>query len=73
MTGFMAIIRKAEIEDVQGLLYCQVQVLESLRNILPNQFLDYESRWLSDPDRRDDLEKAIEEENMIVLVAEEAN
>ena len=68
----MASIRKARIEDIQGLLDCQAIVLESLRGVLPNQFIEYEIRWLCAPDRKDVIEKAIEEKNMIILVGEEA-
>lgn len=68
----MVMIRKARIEDTQSLLGCQAQVLESLRGVLPIQFLEHQMRWLSHSDRKSALENAIKEKNNIVLVAEEA-
>jgi ribosomal protein S18 acetylase RimI-like enzyme len=66
----MPIIRKARIEDVRNLLDCQTLVLESLRGILPNQFIEYEFGWLQNSERENEIKKDIEEKNTIILVAE---
>ncbi len=65
-------IREARIEDTQNLLGCQIQVLESLRGVLPIQFIEQQMRWLYRSDRKSALENAIKEKNNIILVAEEA-
>lgn len=65
-------VRRAKAEDVQGLVECQAQVLESLRGMLPARFIEAELDWLRAPDREDDIVEAIEAGSMIALVAEEA-
>jgi ribosomal protein S18 acetylase RimI-like enzyme len=65
-------IRKARVEEVENLLSCQAQVLESLRGMLPTHFIEYQMRWLRGSDVEDALETAIEGKNTIVLVAEDA-
>jgi len=65
-------IRKARVEEIESLLSCQAQVLESLRDILPTNFIEYQMSWLCGSDAEDALETAIKEKNTIGLVAEEA-
>ncbi|MFQ6054322.1 MAG: GNAT family N-acetyltransferase [Candidatus Bathyarchaeia archaeon] len=67
----MARVRRAGAGDIRGLMDCQVQVLESLRGVLPTPFIEHEMGGLRGRGREDALEKAIGEEDTIVLVAEE--
>jgi len=68
----MVRVRVAEVEDIRGLMDCQAQVLESLRGVLPTQFIEYQISWLRTSVGGDGPEKMIEGRNTIVLVAEEA-
>ena len=67
----MARVRAAEVEDIRGLMDCQAQVLESLRGVLPTQFIEYQISWLLTSVGGDGPEKMIEGRNTIVLVADE--
>ena len=68
----MVRVRVAEVEDIRGLMDCQAQVLESLRGVLPTQFIEYQISWLRTSVGGDGPEKMIEGRNTIGLVAEEA-
>lgn len=67
MTG----VRMAKAEDVQGMLDCMSTVWESLRDVLPIAWIDYEIENIRRPDAEDRLRKVITDPTRITLVAEE--
>ena len=64
-------IRKAKVEDIQGLLDCIRRVWESLRDILPKPWVEDEIESNRQPDAKDRLKNVITDPTRIALVAEE--
>ncbi len=62
-------IRAAIEKDVEGVIECQLEVLESLRGVLPASFIEYEMRGIIS--RRDIFRRGIREEGMILIIAED--
>ena len=64
-------VRETRQEDIDGYLDCQLKVFESLRGVLPPQFIEAEISWLRDRGRAR-MERAIQDPNGINLVAEDS-
>ena len=64
-------IRRAKVDDIQGLLDCFERVWESLRNVLPTPWVENEIESVHQPDAEDRLQKVITNPTRITLVAEE--
>jgi ribosomal protein S18 acetylase RimI-like enzyme len=70
MTHTMTSIRMAKVEDIQGMLDCMSRVWESLRDVLPTDWVEDEIENTRQPDAEDRLQKVITDPNRITLVAE---
>lgn len=64
-------IRKAKAEDAQGILHCVIKVWESLREVLPEPWVEDEIERDQQPEAKVRLQKTIADPIRISLVAEE--
>jgi len=64
-------IRRAKIDDFQGMVECQARVWESLRSVLPKTWVENEIQRLYRPEERDFFQRIIADPKRITLVAEE--
>ncbi|MFB0557728.1 MAG: N-acetyltransferase family protein [Candidatus Bathyarchaeia archaeon] len=64
-------IREMWREDIDGFFECQLEVFESLRGVLPTQFIEAEISWLLEKGR-EWMEGAVKDPDRINLVAEES-
>jgi len=71
MTNIEALLRKAEVDDLQSLLECSEKVWESLRDVLPEPWIQNEIQQIHQSVMRDLLLKNIKDPTRITLVAEE--
>jgi len=67
----MVRIRRADVNDVEQLLDCERSVWESLRGVLPDEFLEGELRRYGSAEARERTRRFLESPSSIVLVAEE--
>jgi len=66
-------IRFAKVDDFEKLLKCYVEVWESLRELLPNSFVNPELESIRTPEGIERFKQGIESKDGISLVAEENN
>ena len=64
-------IRRAKVDDFQGMVKCQERVWESLRDVLPKTWVENEIQRIHRSDVKDVLLKNIKDPTRIMLVAEE--
>jgi ribosomal protein S18 acetylase RimI-like enzyme len=64
-------VRFAVVEDFENLQDCLIRTWESLREWLPTSFVDPELKRMNDPEEIKKLRERIENENEILLIAEE--
>ena len=69
MTG----VRFATVNDVEKLLKCYIEIWESLREWLPNSFVDPELESIRKPEGRERFKQRIESKDGFFLLAEENN
>jgi len=69
----MSKVRAATVSDVEKLLKCCVEIWESLREWLPNSFVNPELESFREPERRKRFRQGIESKDGIFLIAEENN
>ncbi len=67
----MVKVRNASVSDVEQLLDCEKAVWESLRGVLPDEFLEGELRRYGSAQARERTRRFLESPSSIVLVAEE--
>ena len=67
----MVLIRKGQVEDIEGLLDCEKRVWESLREFLPHSWIDDVISLLSQSDVSDRLHSRLAYPSCITLVAED--
>jgi ribosomal protein S18 acetylase RimI-like enzyme len=64
-------IRLASIEDTQRLIKCETIIWESLRETLPDAFVNSELSWLHRPELAERRRNQLQSTDTLVLVAEE--
>ena len=66
-------IRFATVNDIERLLECFADIWESLREWMPNSFVDPELESIRKPKYRESLKKQLESKDIIFLLTEENN
>jgi len=66
-------IRKMRTEDIEDYIDCQARIWETLREYLPEEFVERNLNWMKRQGARDAWIRAINDPNWILLVAEEEN
>ena len=69
----MSEVRFATVNDVEKLLKCYIEIWESLREWLPNSFVDPELESIRKPEGRERFKQGIESKDGICVLAEESN
>jgi GNAT superfamily N-acetyltransferase len=64
-------LRKANREDVTGLIECQCRIWESLRSLLPPVWVDNELQELKEPRMKETFKRLVQDPDRIILAAEE--
>jgi len=64
-------LRKANRNDIAGLIDCQCRIWESLRSLLPPAWIDNELEELKEPIMKNTFKRIIKEPDRIILAAEE--
>jgi ribosomal protein S18 acetylase RimI-like enzyme len=64
-------IRLASIEDTQRLIECETIIWESLRETLPDAFVNSELSWLRRPELAERRRNQLQSTESLILVAEE--
>ncbi len=67
----MTEIRQASAEDTQRLMECETAIWESLRETLPDTFVNSEISWLHRPELAERRRDQLQSTDALVLVAEE--
>jgi len=71
--GDMQDVRVVTVNDFEELLMCYIEIWESLREWLPNSFVDPELESIRKPERRERFKQGVESKDRIFLIAEEKN
>jgi len=66
---FMVQIRPATVDDVEHLLSCEIQIWESLREFLPDSFVNPNIEWLGRSETLDDYKRSLENKEVVFLIA----
>ena len=69
----MTEVRFAAVSESEKLIKCYIEIWESLREWLPNSFVDPELESMSKPEYRKRFKQRIESKDGIFLLAEENN
>lgn len=69
----MTEIRSATVDDFEKLIKCYIEIWESLREWLPNSFVDPELESIRKHEGRERFKQRIASEDAIFLLAEKAN
>ena len=66
-------IRKMREEDIEEHIDCEARIWETLRGHLPDEYIDRNLNWIRRQGARDAWERAIDDPDWILLVAEEGD
>jgi ribosomal protein S18 acetylase RimI-like enzyme len=66
-------IRKMRKEDIEDYVDCETRIWETLRDYLPEEYVDRNLNWIRRQGVRDAWARVIDDPNWILLVAEEGD
>jgi ribosomal protein S18 acetylase RimI-like enzyme len=66
-------IRKMRKQDIEEHIDCETRIWETLRDHLPDEYIDRNLNWIRRQGARDAWERAIDDPNWILLVAEDGD
>jgi ribosomal protein S18 acetylase RimI-like enzyme len=66
-------IRKMRKEDIEDYIDCETRIWETLRDYLPEEYVDHNLNWIRRQGVRDAWARVIDDPNWILLVAEEGD
>jgi len=64
-------IRKASVEDLKRVRDCELQIWQSLRELLPNSFVDPNINQIQQPEYLQNWQQMLQNKEVICLLAEE--
>jgi hypothetical protein len=66
-------IRKMRKKDIEEYIECETRIWETLRDHLPEEYIDRNLKWIRRQGVRDAWARVIDDPNWILLVAEEGD